>query len=123
LSQAPRPRRSPAGPKGFAQKGGIMKNAEKTIVSELERRANYLKDSTILVHEAKVARTVYQDLLRWIRERSEEEGGPALDGPGDLDTGELVDGLEASGLQVFTIDENTDFSKLPSLGEMLGRKE
>jgi hypothetical protein len=41
----------------------------------------------------------------------------------DLDPAELVEGLEASGLKVHVIDEDTDFSKLPSLGEMLGRKE
>ena len=41
----------------------------------------------------------------------------------DLDVPELVTGLEASGLNVITIDEDTDFSKLPSLGELLGRKE
>jgi hypothetical protein len=41
----------------------------------------------------------------------------------DLDVPELVEGLEASGLNVITIDEDTDFSKLPSLGELLGRKE
>jgi len=40
-----------------------------------------------------------------------------------LDQAELVEGLEASGLKVHVIDEDTDFSKLPSLGEMLGRKE
>jgi len=40
-----------------------------------------------------------------------------------LDPAELVEGLEASGLKVHVIDEDTDFSKLPSLGEMLGRKE
>jgi len=41
----------------------------------------------------------------------------------ELDVPELVEGLEASGLNVHVIDENTDFSKLPSLAEMLGRKE
>jgi hypothetical protein len=41
----------------------------------------------------------------------------------DLNVPELVTGLEASGLNVITIDEDTDFSKLPSLGELLGRKE
>jgi len=40
-----------------------------------------------------------------------------------LDVPELVEGLEASGLNVHVIDENTDFSKLPSLAEMLGRGE
>jgi hypothetical protein len=32
-----------------------------------------------------------------------------------LDVPELVEGLEASGLNVQVIDENTDFSKLPPL--------
>ncbi len=36
-------------------------------------------------------------------------------GPDTLDTAELVEGLEASGLKVHTIDEHTDFSKLPPL--------
>jgi len=36
--------------------------------------------------------------------------------PGEpLDVPELVEGLEASGLSVHVIDENTDFSKLPPL--------
>jgi len=40
-----------------------------------------------------------------------------------LDAEALKKGLEASGLNVQVIDEHTDFSKLPSLGDMLGRKE
>jgi len=51
---------------------------------------------------------------------SEQREAQRLD---TLDTTELVEGLEASGLSVHVIDEDTDFSKLPSLGEMLGRKE
>ena len=39
-----------------------------------------------------------------------------------LDVPELTEGLEASGLNVMTIDENTDFSKLPSLASMLGKE-
>ena len=35
--------------------------------------------------------------------------------PDDLNTAELVEGLEASGLSVHVIDEHTDFSKLPPL--------
>ena len=40
-----------------------------------------------------------------------------------LDVPELTEGLQAAGLNVQVIDENTDFSKLPSLAEMLGTEE
>lgn len=38
-----------------------------------------------------------------------------------VDIPELVEGLEASGLKPIVIDENTDFSKLPSLSDLLGK--
>lgn len=40
---------------------------------------------------------------------------PQPDPGAPLDTAELVEGLEASGLNVHVIDEHTDFSKLPPL--------
>lgn len=46
----------------------------------------------------------------------------SLPDPDKLDTNELIEGLEASGLNVITLDEDTDFSSLPSLDVLLGGK-
>jgi len=49
----------------------------------------------------------------YIIEASDNQATPDPGAP--LDTAELVEGLERSGLNVHIIDENTDFSKLPPL--------